>query len=214
MLRRQFNTQHCAPRVIQHRQSRQFLLRQAAEPITKFNTQNSTLPKATIQHSTLNIQHCVYDAKSWAMRFLWIKVGVSHYQCPRISTMQFLKQPSQRLLLCLRPCVARSLAVIGKTSYICNPNRMAVMISTMRTNALLRSSTFDGPVGRNHIMIPTPLPSQWAVIAVNIRHSQCAARLIGGAMHNNQCYRSHKSTNNSKFLLRQAAEPITKFLIE
>ena len=146
---------------------------------SKFNIQNSTLPLATIQHSKLKTQNCAPRViqhrqsrqfniqhsklkilKSWAMRFLWIKVGVSNNQSFWVTLMQFLKQPSQRLLLCLRPCVARSLAVIGKTSYICNPNRMAVMISTMRTNALLRSSTFDGPVGRNHIMIPTPLPSQ------------------------------------------------------
>ena len=34
-----------------------FLLWQAAKPVTTFNTQHSTLPPATIQHSTLNIQH-------------------------------------------------------------------------------------------------------------------------------------------------------------
>ena len=73
------------------------------------------------------------------MRFLWIKVGVSHYQCPQISTMQFLKQPSQRLLLCLRPCVARSLAVIGKSSYIRHTDGMSVMVLAMRSSGRPRS---------------------------------------------------------------------------
>lgn len=44
---------------------------------------------------------------------VWVKVRASHYQRPWISPMLFTKQPSQRLLLSLRPCVARSLAVIG-----------------------------------------------------------------------------------------------------
>lgn len=72
-------------------------------------------------------------------RFLWIKVRVSHYQRFRITFVQFIKQLPQRLLLSLRPCVARSLAVNGKTSYICNPNRMAVMVSTMRSSGCPRS---------------------------------------------------------------------------
>ena len=118
-------------------------------------------------------------AKPWAMRFLWIKVRVSYYQRFRITLMQFTKQPYQRTLLCFRPCVARSLAIAGKSSYIRYTNRMAVMISTMRSNALLRSSSLDDPVGRNHIVIPTASPTERTMIAVNIRHSQCAARLIG-----------------------------------
>ena len=43
------------------------------------------------------------------------------------------------------------------------------------------------------------------VVAVDVRHSQCAARLIGGAMHYNQGYRSHKiyklTSNNELGLL-------------
>ena len=41
--------------ITQHRQSRQFLLWQAAQPITTFNTQNSTL--RTAHNSTLKTQH-------------------------------------------------------------------------------------------------------------------------------------------------------------
>ena len=74
-------------------------------------------------------------------------------------------------------------------------DRMAVMVLAMRSDALFRSSTLDGTVSRNHIVIPTASPTERTVVAVNIRHSQCAARLIGGAMHNNQSYSSHKSTN-------------------
>ena len=135
-----------------------------------------------------------HHIKPWTTGLVWVKVGVSHYQRFRITLMQFTKQPFQRTLLCFRPCVARSLAIAGKSSYIRYTNRMAVMISTMRSNALLRSSSLDDPVGRNHIVIPTASPTERTMIAVNIRHSQCAARLIGGAMHNNQSYSSHKST--------------------
>lgn len=123
--------------------------------------------------------------------FVWIKVRVSHYQRFRITFMQFTKQPFQRTLLCFRFGVVRSLAVSGKSSYICHTNRMAVMVLAMRSNLHLWLSTLDGTVNMNHIVIPTASPTERAVIAVNIRHSPCAARLIGGAMHNNQGNRSH-----------------------
>ena len=63
-----------------------------------------------------NIQHCVYDAKPWAIRFMWIQITMSYYQRLRILLMQFTKQRSQRTLLSLRSGVARSLAVTGKGS--------------------------------------------------------------------------------------------------
>ena len=131
------------------------------------------------------------DSKPWAIRFLWIKVTVSYYQRFRITLMQFTKQPFQRSLLCFRSGVTRSLAVTGKTSYICNTNRMSVMILAMRTDLRLRSTPFNSAVGRNNIMISTTLPAQRAVVAVNVRHSQCAASAVSAAMHNNQSYRSH-----------------------
>ena len=131
------------------------------------------------------------DIKPWAIRFLWIKVTVSYYQRFRITLMQFTKQPFQRTLLCFRSGVTRSLAVTGKTSYICNTNRMSVMILAMRTDLRLRSTPFNSAVGRNNIMISTTLPAQRAVVAVNVRHSQCAASAVSAAMHNNQSYRSH-----------------------
>lgn len=127
--------------------------------------------------------------------FVWIKVRVSYYQRFRITLMQFTKQPFQRTLLCFRSGVARSLAVSGKSSYIRHTDGMSVMVLAMRPDSLLWSSTLDGTVSRNHIVIPTASPTERTVVAVNIRHSQCAARLIGGAMHNNQSYSSHKSTN-------------------
>ena len=155
----------------------------------------------------------VCDIKPWAIRFLWIKVTVSYYQRFRISLMQFTKQPFQRTLLCLRSGVTRSLAVTGKTSYICNTNRMSVMILAMRTDLRLRSTPFNSAVGRNNIMISTTLPAQRAVVAVNVRHSQCAASAVSAAMHNNQSYRSHKSTNEQFFIACVAANN-SKFNIQ
>ena len=155
----------------------------------------------------------VCDIKPWAIRFLWIKVTVSYYQRFRITLMQFTKQPFQRTLLCLRSGVTRSLAVTGKTSYICNTNRMSVMILAMRTDLRLRSTPFNSAVGRNNIMISTTLPAQRAVVAVNVRHSQCAASAVSAAMHNNQSYRSHKSTNEQFFIACVAANN-SKFNIQ
>ena len=132
-----------------------------------------------------------HHIKPWTTGLVWVKVGVSHYQRFRITLMQFTKQPFQRTLLCFRSCVARSLAVGGKSSYIRHTDGMAVMVLAMRSNLRLWSSTLNGTVNRNHIVIPTASPTERTVVAVNIRHSQCAARLIGGAMHNNQGYRSH-----------------------
>ena len=106
--------------------------------------------------------------------------------------MQFTKQPFQRTLLNLRSGVARSLAVGGKSSYIRHTDGMAVMVLAMRSNLRLWSPTLDGAVSRNHIVIPTASPTERTVVAVNVRHSQCAARTVGGAMHDNQSDRSHK----------------------
>lgn len=132
-----------------------------------------------------------HHIKPWTTGFVWIKVRVSHYQRFRITFMQFTKQPFQRTLLCFRSGVARSLAVSGKSSDIRHTDGMAVMVLAMRSNMRLRSSTLDGTVSRNHIVIPTTSPTERTVVAVNIRYSQCAARLIGRAMHNNQGNRSH-----------------------
>ena len=116
---------------------------------------------------------------------------MSHYQRFRITFMQFTKQPFQRTFLCFRSGVARSLAVSGKSSYIRHTDGMAVMVLAMRSDLRLWSPTLDGTVSRNHIVIPTASPTERTMVAVNVRHSQCAARLIGGAMHNNQGNRSH-----------------------
>lgn len=136
------------------------------------------------------LPHLIKPRTTW---FVWIKVRVSHYQRFRITFMQFTKQPFQRTLLRFRSCVARGLAVSGKSSYICHTDGMAVMILAMRSNLRLWSSTLNGTVNRNHIVIPTASPTERTVVAVNIRHSQCATRLIGGAMHNNQG--EHKQYN-------------------
>ena len=144
----------------------------------QFNIQHSKFNIAKGNHSTLHIQHCVYDAKPWAIRFMWIKVTMPHDKRPWITFMQILQQTSQRTLLCLRSGVARSLAVTGKTSNIRHPDRMSVMIFAMRPDLFLRTTTLNSAVSRNHIVISTPLPAQRAVVAVDVRHSQCAARLI------------------------------------
>lgn len=124
--------------------------------------------------------------------FVWIKVRVSHYQRFRITLMQFTKQPFQRTLLCFRSGVARSLAVSGKSSYIRHTDGMAVMVLAMRSDLRLWSPTLDGTVSRNHIVIPTASPTERTVVAVNIRHSQCATRTVCGAMHDNQSNCSHR----------------------
>ena len=122
--------------------------------------QHSKFNIAVGNHSTLHIQHCVYDAKPRAIRFMRIKVTMPHDKRLRILLMQSLQQCSQRTLLSLRSCVARSLAVTGKTSYIRHPDRMSVMIFAMRPDLFLRTSTLNSAVSRNHIMISTTLPTQ------------------------------------------------------
>ena len=160
-----------------------------------FKQKNSSCFKFHSRSFRFQVHIFASNIKSRATGLLFIQITVPHNQRFRITFMQFLKQPSQRTLLCLRPCVARSLAVTGKTSYICNTNRMSVMIPAMRTDLFFRSTPFNSAVGRNNIMISTTLPAQRAVVAVNVRHSQCAASAVSAAMHNNQSYRSHKSTN-------------------
>ena len=157
--------------------------------------QHSKFNIAKGNHSTFKIQHCVCYAKPWAIRFMWIQITMSYYQRLRILLMQFTKQRSQRTLLSLRSGVARGLAVAGKPSYIRHTDRVSVMVLAMRTDLRLRSSSLYGTVSRNHIVIATSTPTERAVVAVNVRHSQCAASAVSAAMHNNQSYRSHKSIN-------------------
>lgn len=133
-----------------------------------------------------------HHIKPWTTGLVLVKVGVSHYQRFRITLMQFTKQPFQRTLLCFRSGVARSLAVSGKSSYIRHTDGMAVMVLAMRSNLRLWSSTLNGTVNRNHIVIPTSTSTERTVVAVNICHSQCATRTVGGAMHDNQSNCSHR----------------------
>lgn len=116
---------------------------------------------------------------------------MSKNQSLRITPMQFGKQPFQRKLLSRRPGIHRSLAVGSQSPDITNTDRMTVMVTAMRTDDSLRSSDLDSPVSRDDIMIPTPLPTKAAMIAVYVRHSQGTARLVGGAVHDNQRNPSH-----------------------
>lgn len=111
---------------------------------------------------------------------------MSKNQSLRITPMQFGKQPFQRKLLSRRTSIHRSLAVGSQSPDITNTDRMTVMVTAMRTDDSLRSSDLDSPVSRDDIMIPTPLPTKAAMIAVYVRHSQGTARLVGGAVHDNQ----------------------------
>ena len=62
----------------------------------QLNIQHSKFNIAKGNHSTFNIQHCVCDAKPWAIWFMRIKVTMPHDKRPWITFMQILQQTSQR----------------------------------------------------------------------------------------------------------------------
>ena len=57
------------------------------------------------------------------------------------------------------------------------------MVLAMRANHFLRPSGFDGPVSRNDVVVAATDPAKRAVVAVNVRHPEGTARLVGGAVY-------------------------------
>ena len=56
-----------------------------------------------------------------------------------------------------------------------------------------RTSFLNGAVRRDDEVIPAAFPAERAVIAVDVRQAQGTARLVGGAVHDNQRNGSHKT---------------------
>ena len=110
----------------------------------------------------------------------------------RISLMQGFNNHSQRALLSLSASVLWSLAVGSEAADIANANRVAIVVFAMSALHFLWSPRFNCPVNGNDIMIPAAEPTEGTMVAVDVRHPQCAALLIGRAMHDNQRYFPHK----------------------
>ena len=120
------------------------------------------------------------------MRFPRLQVTMTHNQRFRITGMQLLQQTSQRMLLCLRSGVAGRLAVSSQSPYVSHPDGMPVMVLAMCPHHLLWPTRLNGAVCRNHVVVAATLPTERTMIAINVRHSQGTARLVGGAVHDNQ----------------------------
>ena len=138
------------------------------------------------------------------MRFPRIQVTMPHNQRLRITGMQLFQQTSQRTFLCLGSGVAGSLAVSSQSPYVSHPDGMPVMVLAMRPHLLLRPTRLNGAVRRNHVVVPTSLPTERAMIAINVRHSQGTARLVGGAVHDNQ----GDCTHGLRTVVRQPLRPL------
>ena len=106
--------------------------------------------------------------------------------------MQIFQQYPQRTLLFLSACVLGCLAVGSQSADIAYSDAMVVVVLAVGTLHFLRPTHFNRPVRRNNIVIPASLPTEGTVVAVNVRHPQCAALLIGRAMHDNKCNLTHK----------------------
>ena len=120
------------------------------------------------------------------MRFSRIQVTMTHNQRFRITGMQILQQTSQRTLLRWGSGVAGSLAVSSQSPYVSHPDGMSVMMLAMRSYHLFRPTRLNGAIRRNHVVVAASLPTERTMIAVDVRHSQGTARLISGAVHDNQ----------------------------
>lgn len=144
--------------------------------------------KSNRRLQVLELSDCI---KSRARGLHWIDVGVSYDQRLWITLMQVCQQPSQRIFLRLGTGVLRSLAIDGKSTHIRHADGVSVMILAMCSHHLFRSARFDGPIGRNHVVVSATQPTEGTMIAVDVRHPKDTARLIGGAVYDNQSNLSH-----------------------
>lgn len=111
---------------------------------------------------------------------------MTHNQRFRVSAVQVRKQLLQSLLLGRCPGVHGSFAIGSQTTDIVYPDGMTVMVLAMCSNHFFGSACFDGAVCRNHIMVAAAQPTAGAMVAVDVCHAECAVRLIGGTVRNNQ----------------------------
>ena len=66
------------------------------------------------------------------------------------------------------------------------------MTFAMRPDHFFGSARFEDAVCGNHIMVAAAHPAERSVVAVDVRCPQGTARLVGRAVHDNQCDGSHK----------------------
>ena len=138
------------------------------------------------------------------MRFPRIQVTMTHNQRFRITGMQILQQTSQRTLLRWGSGVAGRLAVSSQSPYVSHPDGVSVMVLAVRPHHLLRPTRLNGAVRRNHVVVAASLPTERTMIAINVRHSQGTARLVGGAVHDNQ----GDCTHGLRTVVRQPLRPL------
>ena len=132
-----------------------------------------------------------HDIEAWA-GFPRIQIPMPYNQGTRIFPVQRLQQLAQGNPLGIRPGVFR-FPIGRQPADIAHPDAVTVMILAMRPYFGFVPSLFDGSVRRNHVVIPAALPAQRTVIAVDVRQAQGTARLVGGAVHDDQRDGSHKA---------------------
>ena len=105
--------------------------------------------------------------------------------------MQLLYQHPQRTLLFLSACVLGCLAVGSQSADVAYPDAVVIVVLAVGTLLCLGPSLFNRPVNWNDIVIPTSLPSEGTVVAVDVLHSEGTALAVSGAVHNNKSNLSH-----------------------
>ena len=122
---------------------------------------------------------------------LRIQVPVPYDDGVGISPMKLFQQSAQGDTLSIRPSV-HWLSVRRQPADVADSNRMAVMMPAMCSDHLFRSAGLDRPIRWNDIVIPAAYPAERTMVTVNVCHSEGTARPVGGAVHNNQSYGSHR----------------------
>lgn len=119
------------------------------------------------------------------------QVPMPYNQGLGISPMQVFEQTAQGKTLGFRPGVGR-LTILGQSADITHPDGVPVMARAVRSHHFFGSASFDGPVRGNHIVVATTYPAERTMVAIDVCHSKGTARLVGGAVHDNQRDCSHK----------------------
>lgn len=130
-----------------------------------------------------------------------LQIPMSYNQGLGILPAQPAEEYSQSRALRFDTGICR-LPVGVESANVTNPDGVPVVVLAMRPNHFVRSSRFDAAVRGNHVVVSTAYPAERTMIAVDVRHPQGTARLVGGAVYDDKSNGTHRLKADWKPLLR------------
>ena len=156
-----------------------------------WNTTNPRYPRLKNQ-SAQRLQVPIFaDHIEARTGFARIQISMAHNKGLGISLMKLFEQTKQGDTLGFRAGIGR-LTFGGQASDVAYSNGVPVMALAVSPGHFFGSAGFDSPVRRDDVVIAASYPTERTMIAVNVCHPKGTARLVGGAVHDNQRDGSHR----------------------